>query len=296
MSMTPAAPHGGPPSGPGVILPTLAELEAAPRRIVCIAPSNTEILYALGAEDRIVGVSRYCDFPAAARDLPRCGGFLDPRVDDILALKPDLVLAQSFLQEDAVKALVHAEARVVAFGATSLREVLEDILLLGRLVQREREARALVSRMHDELEELAETGRRLFGGGARRPRVHLEEWGPSEPYFLAGDWAAEMLALAGAENAFAGRPLRCPSPQRRVTAEEIAAADPDVIIAAWCGCNEKVDLARIARRPALADARAVRDGWLRFVDDRFVMRPGPRLVEGVRRLQAVVAEWAAAGR
>jgi iron complex transport system substrate-binding protein len=276
-----------------VTAPTLAELEASPRRIVCIAPSNTEILYALGAEDRIVGVSRYCDFPDAARELPRCGGFLDPRVDDILALRPDLVLAQSFLQEDAVKALVHAEVRVVAFGATSLREAMEDMLLLGRLVEREREARALVSCMRDQLEELAETGRRLCGPGARRPRVHLEEWGPSEPYFLAGDWAAEMLELAGAENAFAASPLRCPSPQRRVTAEEIAAADPDVIVAAWCGCNEKVDLGRIARRPALAEARAVRDGWLRFVDDRFVMRPGPRLVEGVRRLQAIVAEWVA---
>ena len=278
------------------VLPSFADLRRAPQRIVCIAPSNTEILYALGAEDRIVGVSRYCDYPEAARGKPRCGGFLDPRVDDILALAPDLVLAQSFLQEDAVKALVHAEVRVVAFGATSLREVLEEMLLLGRLVDRAREAEALVERMRDELADLAARGRDLargvgVGGGGRRPRVHLEEWGPSEPYFLAGDWAAEMLELAGADNAFAHRRLRCPSPQRKVTAEEIAAADPDLIVAAWCGCNEKVDLDRIARRPPLAGSRAVRQGWLRFVDDRFVMRPGPRLVEGVRRLQAVIGEW-----
>jgi iron complex transport system substrate-binding protein len=273
-------------------LPALAELRRAPQRIVCIAPSNTEILYALGAEDRIVGVSRYCDYPEAARGKPRCGGFLDPRIDDILALAPDLVLAQSFLQEDAVKALVHAEVRVVAFGATSLREVLEEMLLLGRLVDRAREAEALVEGMRDQLADLAARGRDLArAAGGRRPRVHLEEWGPSEPYFLAGDWAAEMLELAGADNAFVHRPLRCPSPQRKVTAEEIAAADPDLIVAAWCGCNEKVDLERIARRPALAESRAVRDGWLRFVDDRFVMRPGPRLVEGVRRLQGLVVEW-----
>src|SRR5579863_9792442 len=170
-------------------LPALEELARAPRRIVCIAPSNTEILYALGAGDRIVGVSRYCDHPVGARSKPRCGGFLDPHVDDILALRPDLVLAQSFLQEDAVKALVHAEVRVIAFGATSLREVLEDILLLGRIVERNREAIAIVSRMRSELAEIADAAARL--GGARRPRVHLEEWGPSEPYFLAGDWVAE---------------------------------------------------------------------------------------------------------
>jgi len=270
-------------------LPPFEELSRAPRRIVCIAPSNTEILYALGAEDRIVGVSRYCDYPAAARLRPRCGGFLDPHIDDILALRPDLVLAQSFLQEDAVKKLVHAEIRVIAFGATSLREVLEDILLLGRIVEREREAVALVSRMRSELAEVADGAAQL--AGARRPRVHLEEWGPSEPYYLAGDWVAELLEIAGGENAFASRQLRCPSPQRRVTAEEIAAADPDVIVAAWCGCNEKVDLGRIARRPPLTSARAVNSDWLRFVDDRFLMRPGPRLVEGARRLQAIVREW-----
>jgi iron complex transport system substrate-binding protein len=274
-------------------LASLRDLGGTPRRIVCIAPSNTEILYALGAEDRVVGVSRFCDHPPAAGDKPRCGGFVDPRIDDILALEPDLVLAQSFLQEEAVKALVHAEVRVLAFAATSLREAMEDILLLGRLVERRREAEALVGGMQAELATLAARGRELGAAAGARPRIHLEEWGPSEPYFLAGDWAAEMLELAGADNAFAHRPLRCPSAERRIDGRDIAAADPDVIVAAWCGCNEKVDLGRIARRPELAASRVVREGWLRSVDDRYVMRPGPRLPEGVRRLQAIVAEWGA---
>lgn len=259
-------------------------------RIVCMAPSNTEILYALGAEDRIVGVSRYCDFPEAARAKPPCGGFLDPDVQSILDLAPDLVLGQSFLQENTVKALVHAEVRVLCFSATSLSDVLEDILLLGRLVERNAAAEALVVRLHDELSQLEERGRALTQR-APRPRVHFEEWGPKAPYYLAGDWAAQMLALAGADNAFAHRQLRCPSPQRTVSAEEITASDPDIIIASWCGCNDKVDLSRIAERPGMSESRAVRSGWLRMVDDRYVMRPGPRLPEGVRRLQTIVEEW-----
>src|SRR5579862_1267875 len=129
------------------MIPGLDELRSAPGRIVCIAPSNTEILYALGAQDRIVGVSRFCDFPPEAQTKPRCGGFLDPDVDDILALKPDLVLAQSFLQEDAVKALAHHEVRVLCFSCTSLSELLADILLLGRLVRRDQEAERLVDGM-----------------------------------------------------------------------------------------------------------------------------------------------------
>lgn len=271
-------------------LRSLTDLSRSPMRIVCMAPSNTEILYALGAEDRVVGVSRFCDFPEAAQEKPRCGGFLDPDVDSILALKPDLVLGQSFLQENSVKALVHAEVRVLCFSATSLSDVLEDILLLGRLVERSTVAEALVARLHAELADLEERGRALARRG-RRPRIHFEEWGPKAPYYLAGDWAAQMLTLAGAENAFAHRQLRCPSPQRTVSAEEIAATDPDVVVASWCGCSEKVDLRRIAERPGMAGCRAVRSGWLRMVDDRYVMRPGPRLPEGVRRLQAIVEEW-----
>lgn len=273
------------------MIPSALEIRKTPRRIISIAPSNTEILYALGAQDRLVGVSRYCDFPDPAREKPRCGGFLDPDLDAILALKPDLVLAQSFLQENAVKALAHHEIRVLCFSVTSMAELLEDILLLGRLVDRVPQADRIVSRMEEELGGLADRGRALARDAGRRPRVHLEEWGPKEPYYIAGDWAAEMLDLAGADNAFADRPLRCPSADRRCTAEDIAQRDPDIIMAAWCGCAEKVDVERIRTRPALAGSRVVRDGWVRVVDDRFVMRPGPRITEGIRRIQAIIDEW-----
>jgi len=273
---------------------SFCELTDVARRIVCIAPSNTEILYALGAEDRIVGVSSYCDFPAQTSELPRCGGFFNPDLERILSLHPDLVLAQSFLQEDAVKALVHAEIRVMAFAATSVREILEDILLLGRMVGKEPQGRTIVRQMSDELDEVQQRAGDVLAKLGRKPRVHLEEWGPAEPYYLAGDWAAELLSLAGAENCFSDRPLRCPSPQRTVTDADIAKRDPDLMITAWCGCNDKVDLSRVARRPALQDSRVVREGWLRSVDDRFLMRPGPRITEGARGLQAHIEEWATA--
>lgn len=273
------------------MIPGIEEIRRTPRRIVCVAPSNTEILYALGAEDRIVGVSRFCDYPPETKEKPPCGGFLDPKIDSILALQPDLVLAQSFLQEDAVKAFAHHEVRVLCFSCTSLTELLEDILFLGRLVERESRALQIVSRMHQELTALGERGLALAQDAGRKPKVHLEEWGPQEPYYIAGDWTAEMLSLAGAQNAFSDRRLRCPSPQRICTAEEIAARDPDIIMTAWCGCAEKVDLDRVRSRPALAGSRAVKEDWLRVIDDRYVMRPGPRIVEGVRRMQAVVAEW-----
>jgi iron complex transport system substrate-binding protein len=272
----------------------VCELNDVARRIVCIAPSNTEILYALGAGDRIVGVSSYCDLPPQSSELPRCGGFFDPNIERILSLHPDLVLAQSFLQEDAVKALVHAEVRVMAFAATSVREILEDVLLLGRMVDKEPQARTIVRQMSEELQKVQQRACDLSAKVGRKPRVHLEEWGPSEPYYLAGDWVAELLSLAGGDNCFSDQPLRCPSPERKITGADIAMRDPDLIITAWCGCNDKVDLSRVARRPALQNSRAVREGWLRSVDDRFLMRPGPQITEGARRLQAHIEEWSAA--
>jgi iron complex transport system substrate-binding protein len=270
---------------------SFVELPDVPRRIVCIAPSNTEILYALGAHDCIVGVSSYCDFPAQCSSLPRCGGFFNPDIARILSLRPDLVLAQSFLQEDAVKALVHAEVRVVAFAATSVKEILADILLLGRMVAKEPEALAIVGRMTEELDQVRQRSIELAHKLGRRPRVHIEEWGPTEPYYLAGDWVAELLAMAGGDNCFSDRNLRCPSPQRQVTGDEIAQRDPDLIITAFCGSSDKADLSRVARRPALQGRRAVQEGWLRAIDDRFLMRPGPRITEGARRIQALIEEW-----
>jgi iron complex transport system substrate-binding protein len=113
---------------------------------------------------------------------------------------------------------------------------------------------------------------------------------------MVGDWAAEMVTLAGGDNIFSDRKLRVPSPGRVVTADDIVACDPDVFVAAWCGMGEKVSFERIARRPGFADLAVVREQWVRVVDDEFVMRPGPRLAEGARRLNAIFAEWAAQPR
>src|SRR5258707_13569822 len=119
--------------------------------MLCAAPSNPEILSGRAPQDRMAGVSRSCDSPPQAEEKPRCGGFLDPSIDSILAVKPDLVLAQTFLQEHAVKAFAHHEVRVLCFSCTSLSELLEDILLLGRLVERERTATDQDYRRHEDM-------------------------------------------------------------------------------------------------------------------------------------------------
>lgn len=274
------------------MFPEISELARGPERIVALAPSITETLFALGEQHRLVGVTRHCDYPAEASRIPRIGGFQRVGVADVLALEPDLVIGSSFLHKDHMRALVEAEVRVLCQNPTSLVDVLDDFVLLGRLVGREKEGRAIAEAMRTEFMDVAAAARAI----ERRPRVYAEEWGPSEPFYMVGDWAAEMLTLAGGDNVFADRPLRVPSPGRVVTAEEIAARNPDVFVAAWCGMGEKVSLERIARRPGFAELPVVRNRWVRVVDDVFLMRPGPRLAEGARRLHALFAEWSAHAR
>ncbi len=269
------------------MFPPIAELARGPKRIVALAPSITETLFALGEQHRLVGVTRHCTYPEDANRIPRIGGFQKVGVDEVLALKPDLVIGSSFLHRDHMRALVEAEVRVLCQNPTSLLEVIEDFILLGRLVERESEGRMLASSMRDELTAVAAAARSLH----RRPRVYAEEWGPSDPLYMVGDWAAEMVTLAGGDNVFADRKLRVPSPGRVVSAADVVARDPDLFLAAWCGMGEKVSLERIARRPGFAELRVIRDGWVRVVDDQFVMRPGPRLAEGARRMHAIFAEW-----
>jgi iron complex transport system substrate-binding protein len=271
------------------MFPDISELARGPKRIVALAPSITETLFALGEQHRLVGVTRHCNYPEEASRIPRIGGFQKVGIDEVLALEPDLVIGSSFLHKDHMRALVEAEVRVMCQNPTSLVEVLEDFVLLGRLGERDSEGRALAAKMRADLVEVEAAARSI----KRRPRVYAEEWGPSEPLYMVGDWAAEMVTLAGGDNIFSDRKLRVPSPGRVVTADDIVAREPDVFVAAWCGMGEKVSFERITRRPGFANLPVVRDQWIRVVDDQFVMRPGPRLAEGARRLNAIFAEWAA---
>lgn len=285
-------------------------------RIVSLLPSATEILFALGAGDRVVGVTHECDFPAAARALPkvtanaleqgRSSDEIDRHVRASLhggssiylldhaqldALAPDLIVTQelcdvcavSYAEVSlAVKRMTY-DARVISLDPHSLDDVLDTFITVGRLVEAERGAGELCREFRDGLDQL----RRRAASMPRR-RVLFLEW--IDPPMNAGHWNPALLDAAGVE-LMLGAPGR---DARRIAWEEIAVADPDVILAAPCGMDVEEterELARIARRPEWRDLRAVREGAVCIIDgSQFFARPGPRLVEGARRFQ----EWLAA--
>lgn len=283
-------------------------------RIVSLVPNATEILFALGAGENVVGVSHECDFPSAARALPRLtGSALAPGMapvavdaavsaqlaagrslytldaERLAALAPDLLFTQELCPVCAVSGAqvggaVESLARcpqVVSLDPRTLADVFADIRRVGSLIDRDAAAARLVGRLERRLAAV-----RAAVAGRPRRRVVALEW--LEPPFAAGHWVPEMVAAAGGED----RLGRAGERSRRTSWEEVAGADPDLLLAMPCGFDAAGSAALIAR---LADQatwrrlRAVRDGAVFPLDaNGCFSRPGPRLVDGVERLAALL--------
>lgn len=291
----------------------------APRRIVSLVPNATEIVFALGAGELLAGVTHECDHPPAARALPRltrsalAPGLAAADVDaavraqlatgaslyaldvELLArLAPDLLLTQELCPVCAVStAQVEAALDVVRSGAARcpqvlsldpqrLADIFDDVRRLGALLGREAAADGLLATLHARLDAVRA---RAALRGAERPRVLALEW--LEPAYVAGHWVPEMIDIAGGEAVLAAAGAR----SRRVEWQEVAAADPDWILAVPCGFDAAGAAGEVARLDAHAwrSLRAVREGRVAPLDANGCWsRPGPRVVDGVEALAALL--------
>jgi iron complex transport system substrate-binding protein len=289
-------------------------------RIVSLVPNGTEILFALGAGDLVVGVSHECDYPQEARTRPvLTGSALQPgmsasEVDAAVAaqvgsgeslytldearvaeLAPDVIVTQRLCPvcavsteqvDGAVRPLIRCP-EVVSLDPRTLGDVFADIRRVGQITGRAAEAATLLG----ELERRLAAVRRAVSGKPQ-PRVLALEW--LDPPFAGGHWVPEMVDLAGGTDVF-GKPG---GHSARLTWEQVAAADPDVIVAMPCGFDEagaRAQIAAISARPEWRSLRAVREGHAHPVDaNGCFSRPGPRLVDGVERLAEIL--HGAAGR
>ncbi|HVZ37299.1 MAG TPA: cobalamin-binding protein [Polyangiaceae bacterium] len=255
-----------------------------PRRIVCLTEEPTEILYLLGAGERVVGISAYTVRPPEARrDKPVVSAFIGGSVQKIRALEPDLVIGFSDIQAELAKQLIQANLPVLIFNQRSLQEVLDVILALGRIVDRKAEAETLVAGYVQRLEALAEAAARR----SARPRVYFEEW--DEPMITAIRWVSELIEIAGGRNIFEARSRGKLAKERFVSAEEVLREDPEVVLASWCG--KPFDRAAFEARPGFAGLSAVRRGRVHEVPSEIILQPGPAcLTDGLQFLLDVLKE------
>jgi iron complex transport system substrate-binding protein len=257
-----------------------------PRRIACLTDETVEILYLLGEQDRIVGVSGYAVRPPEARLKPRISAFTSAKYEKIMAVQPDLVLAFSDLQADIVAELMRRGVTVFAFNQRSIPEILDMILVLSRIVGVEAKGIALVAELTAGLDQIRQSAA-LF---PCRPRVLFEEW--KDPLISGIRWVEELIEIAGGDPVFPHLRHQQAAPGRIVPPADVIPRDPEVIIASWCGM--KVSPSFIAARPGWSAISAVRNNHIYEIKSTYILQPGPAsLTEGVRQLHAILARVAA---
>jgi len=262
-------------------------MPAFPQRIVCLTEEPTEVLYALGEEHRIVGISGFTVRPARARqDKPRVSAFTSARHERILALRPDLAIGFSDMQADIAHALIKAGVEVWISNHRSVDGILAYVQRLGAMVGAADKAQVYAAALAARVDAVRERAAQL----PRRPRVYFEEW--DAPMISAIRWVSELVGIAGGDDIFPQRAAASLGRERIVAdPQEVVRAAPDLIIGSWCG--KKFRPEKVASRPGWAGLPAVRDGELHEIKSPLILQPGPAaLTDGLDALHAIVARWA----
>jgi iron complex transport system substrate-binding protein len=219
------------------------------------------------------------------REKPRVSAFISADVPKIIALKPDLVLTFSDLQADIVADLIRNNVAVHAFNQRDVGGIFDMIRTLGALVDASERADALANSLAARVDAVHERALRL----PRRPRVYFEEW--DEPMISGIAWVSELIEAAGGVEVFPQLAARKNARDRIVSADDVVAARPDIIIGSWCG--KKFVPGKVTARPGFAEVPAVSGGWLREIKSTLILQPGPAaLTDGLDQLAGIISEWA----
>ena len=253
-------------------------------RIVTHTCSNTEIVCALGRSDWLVGVDDHSDHPPEiVASLPKVGPDLDIDVNKIIALRPDLVITSLTVpgHERCLARLQEAGLPLLLTQPSSLADVAADIRRIGEAIEARSAAEQLAGRIDTLIEQ---------GPSSGEPVPILIEWWP-KPVIVPGakSWVNEMLALAGGFNPFGDQQVE----SLEISPEQARAAAPEAIVMSWCGVKEDKYRAHIvARREGWETIPAVRQQRIIPISEAWLGRPGPRVVEGIEKLRAVVQQCA----
>lgn len=257
-----------------------------PQRIVCLTEESTELLYLLGEEDRIVGISGYTVRPIHARkDKPKVSAFTSAKIDKIMALQPDLVLGFSDLQADIASALIKRGASVHIFNQRSVQEILNTMLLLGSMIGVTEKAERFI----DDLKHQLRTMQEKASSFATRPTVYFEEW--NDPLISGIKWVSELIEIAGGQDCFTEL-AQHPLGKNRIIADpqEVVRRQPDIIVGSWCGKKFRPD--QVSQRAGWQVIPAVRNGCLYEIKSAEILQPGPAaLTDGVTRLHDIILKW-----
>jgi len=251
-------------------------LTGKPQRIVSMSPGNTEIVFALGAGDRVVGVTSYSDYPEEAKSKPTIGGYHAPDVEKIVALSPDIVFAMTDIQAKYIQILKQAGIRVIAVEPKSLPEILTAIDIISEAIGEQERGNKLHRELADQLAEV----RRLVGSAPLK-RTFLEVW--DTPLLTVGrqSFIHDLISQAGGINVSADKNVD----YTPCDTEQLYAYNPEVYVVL---SHSRDDIRSLITNPNLGDIQAVKNNQVFSITDDLLQRPGPRSFTGLVKLAEIL--------
>jgi iron complex transport system substrate-binding protein len=250
-------------------------MKFVPQRIVSLQPSATVMLKSLGALGRLVACTKYCvDVCPEVEKQTIVADSWTAQSKQIMAARPDLVIASVPYQLDAVSEILKSGVPFLGLAPHCLEDIYKDFAMIARVIGAEQHGTKAIAHMQKEIDEV----RRQASSANKKPLVYCEEWG--RPLIHSQAWVAQLIEAAGGK--FLG------TPGAHTQAEEIERAAPDVVVMAWCGAGDRVPLAKVIEQRGWAELKAVREKKVFCVPDEFLNTPAPTLIEGLKALAGII--------
>lgn len=257
-----------------------------PERIICLSDETTEVLYLLGEENRITGISCFTVRPPEARKKkPIISSFTGANIKKIVQLKPDLILGFSDLQADIVKDLIKLGLQVHVFNQRTIQGILEMILMVGAMVGAHKKAEVLITKLEEQIEQVRKKNKTK----SRKPIVYFEEW--DGPFICGIGWVSELIDIGGGIDCFADLAKNSLARDRIILDQsEVPRRKPDIIIGSWCGKMFRPE--KVKKRKGWEEIPAVRNGHIYEIRSSDILQPGPAaLTSGLKQIHTIFLNW-----
>ena len=250
---------------------------ASPKIVSC-SPAHSEIICLLGKQDLIVGKTAYCDFPKdLLKEKPIIGSWIKLNYELIEELKPDLIITNNIVQEKIALKLKQAGFNVYHSDPLTLNQIYSDILEIGKIINAQKEAVDLTEKIKKDLGEI----QKQSNTKSHKPKVYIEEW--HDPPTVSGNWIPEIVEIAGGDYKL----IEAGKRSTPISIDKLFEYNPEKIIISWCGFGEKVDIIQVLNRSGWDLLSAIKTKDIAVIDDSLLNRPGPRIVNGAKKLQEV---------
>jgi len=261
--------------------------QTVPQRIITLAPNITEIAFALGLDERVVAVTKYCDYPAQVKSLPKVGGFIDPNLEAIVALQPDLVILVA-TQQQMIKQLQQLKIPTLAVHNATLSDITESISAIGKATQQLKEAQQLLTKINQQISSVSHKVKNLA-----RPKVmvtmgHSTSGKHVKTIYIAGqhDFYNDLIKLAGGQNSYQATHLKVPS----LSVEGILQLNPDVIIDIFPESSDhNANIEQVKQQwQNLVYVNAVKNNRVHIIEENYATIPGPRIFQLLDKMTRII--------